>query len=210
MTEQTSHVMPGLAGLLEGPHVPVPGAALDLGCGKGDTAVYLAQRGWEVTGVDLDAEGLAHARSGVAAAGARVRLVEGDVTRLDALDVGDGYALLVDSGCYHTLADDRRDAYVDSVNAVAAEGATLFMLAITRVRPGRGADPDEVRARFKGWRLVDCQEMPREDVLPYLSGTRRMSPHFDERRRATWARMVRIGIASGRIKLRRYLLVRTP
>jgi len=210
VTEQTSHVMPGLAGLLEGPRLSAPGAALDLGCGKGDTAVYLAQRGWTVTGVDLDAEGLAYARSGAAEAGARVRLVEGDVTRLAALDVGDGYALVVDSGCYHTLADDRRDAYVRSVNAVAAEGATLFMLAIGRIRADRGVDPDEVRARFTGWRLVDCHEMPGKEVLPYLGGAGRMSPHFDERRRTMWAQKVRVGIATGRLKLRRYLLVRTP
>src|SRR5205809_654304 len=37
---------------IEGPARPEPGRALDIGCGMGRHSIYLAQQGWQVTGVD--------------------------------------------------------------------------------------------------------------------------------------------------------------
>lgn len=42
-----------------------PGRALDIACGEGRNAIWLASMGWEVTGVDFSAVGLAKARSGM-------------------------------------------------------------------------------------------------------------------------------------------------
>lgn len=57
-----------------------PGRALDLACGEGRNAVWLARRGWEVTGVDFS--GVALAKAGRLAAGhdVSVRLVEADLS----------------------------------------------------------------------------------------------------------------------------------
>ncbi|WP_417310288.1 class I SAM-dependent methyltransferase [Devosia sp.] len=46
-----------------------PGRALELGCGKGDDAVWLATQGWQVTAVDLSDLALAHGRENAEAAG---------------------------------------------------------------------------------------------------------------------------------------------
>ena len=46
-----------------------PGTALDLGCGEGGDAIWLAQRGWRVTGVDLSQTALDQARKHAADAG---------------------------------------------------------------------------------------------------------------------------------------------
>jgi SAM-dependent methyltransferase len=43
------------------PLLPAPGEALDLACGEGRNAVFLARRGWRVTAVDRSAAGLAKA-----------------------------------------------------------------------------------------------------------------------------------------------------
>jgi SAM-dependent methyltransferase len=125
-----------LVALIEGPARLETGRALDIGCGTGTDTVYLATHGWQVTGVDMVRQALTTARRKATAAGVAPRFVEGDVTRLHDLAVGDGYTLLLDFGCFHTLPEDRRPAYVTSVSRVAAPGATrCFEASRGRPRP---------------------------------------------------------------------------
>lgn len=141
-----------LRSLVEGADALPPGAALDLGCGTGDNAIYLADHGWQVTGVDFVDKPLTVART---KAGERpIRFSRADVTRLRAEGVasgeGDGFDLIVDSGCLHGMSDDDRDAYVREVTAVAATGARLLIVAFT---PGTsfgvpGIEPADVERRF--------------------------------------------------------------
>ncbi len=58
-----------------------PGTALDAGCGAGAEAIWLASRGWRVTGADIAAEALARAAERAATAGVadRVQWVEADL-----------------------------------------------------------------------------------------------------------------------------------
>ena len=56
-----------------------PGRALDLACGAGRNAVWLAERGWRVTGVDFSAVALDEARNLAADRHVTVEWVEGDV-----------------------------------------------------------------------------------------------------------------------------------
>src|SRR5579872_3551594 len=66
-----------LAACLE-QHPITPGRALDLGCGPGRNAVYLASRGFAVDAVDLSPVAVAWGRERTDAAGVDVRFVQGD------------------------------------------------------------------------------------------------------------------------------------
>ncbi len=57
-----------------------PGRALDLGCGTGRNALWLARQGWQVTGIDGSAVGLAKARERALAAGLELELIQADIT----------------------------------------------------------------------------------------------------------------------------------
>jgi SAM-dependent methyltransferase len=138
---------------------PPYGPVLDLGCGSGIWATLLAKRGWQVTGVDNVPKALRRARERAAKERVPVRLVEGDVTALEPSDVGTGFQLLLDFGCFHDeLSDDQRAAEGRGATTVAAPGATMLMLAWTprrRVVLPRGASREDIEAAFPAWRMVD-------------------------------------------------------
>jgi len=137
---------------------PSPGRALDIGCGTGRDAVYLAARGWTVTGVDGVPRALSAAKRRAGASNVDVNWVRGDVTRLQTLGIGEGYELLVDRGCSHGLTDSEREQYAAGVAAVAAPGARLVMFAFQPRRRGlgpRGVTRDQVtRDLGSAWELV--------------------------------------------------------
>jgi SAM-dependent methyltransferase len=157
--------------MVEGPARLPPGRALDLGCGTGTSSIYLARHGWEVTGVDFVGGAIATARHRAEAAGVALRLVVGDVTRLEELGIGEGYTLLVDFGCYHGVPSGRRDAYAASVTRVAAPGAPLLMLAMGKAGPV-GVTADELRGRFAGWELAGATRIPDDEFWPRFSNSK--------------------------------------
>ena len=109
---------------------PLPaGSALDLGCGTGDTSIYLAQHGWKVTGVDFVPKALDKARIKAGAANLSINFVHADVTHLSQEGIGADFPLIVDNGCLHNMSDGDRDAYVRKVSAVAAPDARLLIVA---------------------------------------------------------------------------------
>jgi SAM-dependent methyltransferase len=140
---------------------PPYGPALDLGCGSGIWAVKLAERGWQVSGVDFVPKALHRAHERARQAGVEIRLVRGDVTKLRATGVGSGFSLLLDFGLFHDeLTDGQRAAMGREVTAVAAPGATLLMLTWARGRRGplpRGADRSDIQAAYPGWTVIDEQ-----------------------------------------------------
>ncbi|MCT7657601.1 class I SAM-dependent methyltransferase [Mycobacterium deserti] len=152
------HPLPqALRDLVEGSAALPAGTALDLGCGTGDSSIYLAKHGWTVTGVDFVAKPLDRARAKAATARVVVEFERADVTRLSTEAVGSNFDLIVDSGCLHGMSAEDRDAYVREVAAVAAPQARLLIVAFI---PGSsfgvpGIEPDEVKQRFaRDWTLL--------------------------------------------------------
>ena len=138
---------------------PPRGRALDLGTGSGIWGVELAQRGWEVTGVDLVERALRRARDRVRSAGVTMKLVRGDVTALSRAGIGDGFRLMLDTGTFHGLQPEAQMAMGREVTAVAAPDATLLLLVWPRrIRPLiRGADRIEVEAAFPAWEITNVE-----------------------------------------------------
>jgi cyclopropane fatty-acyl-phospholipid synthase-like methyltransferase len=147
------------------------GRSLDLGCGTGTNTIYLAQNGWDATGVDFVPRAIDTARKKAAAAGISPRLMVGDVTRLTELGISAGYNLLLDLGCFHSIPDAGRDDYVKGATSVASTGATVLMFGFIRGETSRRLGPrgltrNEVRDRFAdGWELV--RELPGQPIAGY-------------------------------------------
>ena len=144
----------------ENGHATPLGSALDLGCGSAIWGVRLAQRGWEVTGVDIVEKALRRAGERVAEAGVQMRLVHGDVTALRQSGVGSGFRLVLDTGTFHGLADAQREAMGREVTAIAAPDATLLLDCFAPRRRGplpSGASRADVERAFPGWEVTDVE-----------------------------------------------------
>lgn len=84
------------------------GRALDVGCGAGVHSVWLAERGLQVTGIDLFSEAIDMARSHAEKSRVPVELVTGD---LFTFAPATAFDLVYDSGCLHSLVGGNVDAY---------------------------------------------------------------------------------------------------
>lgn len=60
-----------------------PGTALDVGCGEGADALWLARRGWKVTGTDISSVALGRAQAHVEGEGVDIEWLEADLTKWD-------------------------------------------------------------------------------------------------------------------------------
>ena len=136
---------------------PPYGRALDLGCGTGFWSVRLAQRGWDVTGVDFVPKAVRTARARARAAGMDSFFVEGSITALTTLGIGSGFRLILDFGAVHGLAPEQVRAVGREVTAMASENATLLMYAFSPARRGplpRGIGREEIERAYGGWSIT--------------------------------------------------------
>ncbi len=139
---------------------PPYGAALDLGCGTGIWSVDLAERGWDVTGVEIVPKALRAAQERAQKAGVEIRFLKGSVAALRDAGVGSGFRLVLDFGTVHGLTPGEVKAVAREVSAVTSDDATLLMYAFSPGRKGptpRGLSRQEVEAAYGGWSVVDEQ-----------------------------------------------------
>jgi 2-polyprenyl-3-methyl-5-hydroxy-6-metoxy-1,4-benzoquinol methylase len=99
-----------------------PGSALDLGCGEGADAIWLAKHGWAVTGVDISDVALERARKHVAAEGVAVDFV------LDDLAASPGRFDLVTSFFLHVPEPELRERTLRVAAESVAPGGTLLVV----------------------------------------------------------------------------------
>ena len=140
-----------------------PGRALDLGCGAGEFAVFLAQAGYKVVGIDLHETPLQMAQTRAEREGVDLTLVQADVLDWRA---DHPYDLVLDSGLYHGLTDPERETYRErlhhrlarSGNFVLTHFAKKHVLDWRPVGPRRRSQ-ETVQAEFSPMlRQIDYEE----------------------------------------------------
>jgi SAM-dependent methyltransferase len=108
-----------------------PGTALDLGCGEGGDAIWLAGRGWEVTGIDISSTAVERARAAAHEAGIpddRVRFVAADLAiELASLRGGRSYDLVTASFLQSPVELPRTEVLRGAAALVAPGGHLLII-----------------------------------------------------------------------------------
>jgi len=118
------------------------GSVLDVGCGTGENAFYLAGNGFSVTGVDLTRRAIIAAK---AKSVERKLKVDFRIGNALSLDFKDGvFDNVIDSGLFHTFPDDDRPVYAREVARVLAPRGRYFMLCFSEKEPTDWGGPRRI------------------------------------------------------------------
>jgi SAM-dependent methyltransferase len=147
-----SQASPELTGALADGWLPRSGRVLDVGCGLGTEAGYLASTGWQAVGIDLSAVALGRA-AGLQPGAAFLRA---DLRRLPFR--ASSFDALLDRGCFHYLPSSERPRYAAEAWRVLQRGGKLLLRASLRAAGVRN-DIDEavIRETFAGWRIAEMK-----------------------------------------------------
>jgi SAM-dependent methyltransferase len=165
-----------------------PCRAVELGCGTGTNAVWLAQQGFDVTAVDISPLAVQRARERASAAGVAVRFLVADV--LEPLALSGPFGFFFDRGCYHIVRRINVQRYLDTVEHITGLGALGLVLAGNAREPLDPGPPvvteDELRAECgRGFEIVKLREFRFDAELP--GGERPLAWSCLLRRRASEA-----------------------
>ena len=134
----------------------ITGAVLDAGCGTGGNALFFAQRGQPVVGIDFVEFPIMEAKRKAGELG-----VEADFLQMDALrlrDLDQTFDSVIDCGLFHVFSDEDRSPYVEGLTHVTKHGGKVFLMCFSNEQPGdagpRRISQDEIRTAFAdGWAI---------------------------------------------------------
>lgn len=155
---------PAMAALIE--RCPPANPILDLGCGSGDLAIYLATLGHHVVGIDFVASAIRDAQDKVAALphepALSLRFCVADALRPSFLQ--EKFGAVFDSGFYHLFHPDECEQLIEEVASILKPRGCYYLheFAIEFPVPHvpRKISPDEIQTRFtveKGWRIKEMR-----------------------------------------------------
>ena len=148
----------------------ITGSILDAGCGTGDNALFFAERGHKVTGIDFLEQPIAEARQK-----AQQRGLGATFLVMDALALGEipeQFDAVIDCGLFHVLSDADRARYVTALASAVKPGGRLFLCCFSdQEPPGQGprrVSRQELHDAFaQGWHVESIKEArfePRTDL----------------------------------------------
>jgi SAM-dependent methyltransferase len=167
-----------------------PGSALDLGCGEGADAIWLAERGWHVTAADISAVALERAERHAARAGVVVDWQRHDLgTSFPA-----GTFDLVCAQFLYSPGDMPRERILRTAAAAVAPGGVLLIVGHAGFPPWEHDHPhvdlptpqevlESLRLPEGQWEVERSEEHPRTQVAPDGSTATRTDNTLRVRRR---------------------------
>ena len=143
----------------------IVGSVLDVGCGTGENALFLASHGHTVWGIDSSPIAIKTAQSKAERRELNVNFLLRDA--LDLHNLGKAFDSVIDSGLFQVLSDTERPLFITSLAAVLPSKGTYFMLCFSDLEPGtygpRRVTQAEIRSSFeRQWRINDIKSAQEE------------------------------------------------
>ena len=118
------------------------GSLLDVGCGTGENALYIAKNGFSAVGVDLSSRAIVAAK-----AKANERKLRVDFRLANALSLGfkgSYFDNVIDSGLFHTFNDSDRVSFANEIARVLKADGRYFMLCFSDKEPTNWGGPRRI------------------------------------------------------------------
>jgi len=145
-----------------------PCRTVDLGCGAGNYAIYLAGLGFEVTGVDSSPTAITIAREHAEKRGVRCRFVVADL--LGGLqEVSGTFGFAYDWEFLHHIFPEDRETYIKNVYKILNRGATYFSVCFSDDDPQFGGTGKYRTTRIGTTLYFSSESEIRELVSPYFT-----------------------------------------
>ena len=101
------------------------GKAIDLGCGLGTNAIYLAKMGFEATALDISETALKYASERASKENVKIDFIKGFAHKLDFPEKT--FTLVFDRGCFHHVPEELRDDYLSEIHRVLADKGSYYL-----------------------------------------------------------------------------------
>ncbi len=146
----------------------ISGKVIDVGCGTGENALYLAHLGFEVWGIDAAPSAIKKAKEKARKRGIKVNFLVFDALKLQLLKAK--FDTIIDCGMFHVFSDEERPIYAASLSTALYPGGKYFMLCFSEHEPGsygpRRVTQAEIKAAFdKGWKINYIREAELESTF---------------------------------------------
>jgi cyclopropane fatty-acyl-phospholipid synthase-like methyltransferase len=145
-----------------------PCKTIDLGCGAGNYAIYLAGLGFDVTGVDSSPTAIKMAEEHAKKRGVRCRFIIADLLG-DMHEVTDTFDFAYDWEFLHHIFPEDRETYIKNVQKVLNHGGTYFSVCFSEADPQFGGTGKYRQTRIGTTLYFSSESELRDLVSPYFS-----------------------------------------
>lgn len=139
-----------LADLIERGKVK-PCKVLDVGCGEGFYAIYLASKGFDVTGVDVSENAITHAKENATKHGVKIKFMQMDVADLDKMN--DKFDFVFEWAILHHIMPGQRKKYAENIKRILCEGGKYLSICFNDQDPNFGARGKKLRIIPEGAKI---------------------------------------------------------
>ncbi len=159
------------------------GKVLDVGCGEGFYAIYLALKGFDVTSIDISKNAIKLAKENATKQNVKIKFMAMDVVDLDKIN--DKFDFILEWALLHHIMPEQRQKYIEDVKRILNKGGKYLSICFNNQNP-------DFSAKGKNLRIVPGgAKMPAGTKL-YYSSFEEMKQLFEPHFRIIEAKLIKM------------------
>ncbi len=158
-----------------------PCKVLDVGCGEGFYAIYLASKGFDVTGIDISENAIKLAKGNAAKHNVKIKFMSLDVADLD--EINNKFDFVLEWAILHHIPPEQRNKYLENIKRILNEKGKYLSICFNNQNPDFGAKGKDLRI------IPEGAKMPAGTKL-YYSSFEEMKQLFESHFRIIEAKLI--------------------